>query len=380
MIHTLLPGAVSLAVLAGLAGCGDEDKGSAKGGEKIAVNATDSECQVAKTDLTAGTYTFTVTNKGTKETEFYVYAKGDKIKAEVEHIGSGATREVNVELAAGDYQAACKPGMKGGGIRVPLTVSGQAKALADDPLLSAAVTKYAGYVAGEADALLVDTTAFAAAVKAGDVAQARALYPGARTHWERIEPVAESFGDLDAAIDARENDVPAGAEWTGFHRLEKDLWVGTVGADGPVVDRLLADVGKVVDEAHKVKLAPLDMANGSKELLDEVATTKMTGEEDRYSHTDLWDFASNVEGAKAAVTSLREAIGARDAALLASLDAKFAAMDTALAKHRVGQGWRPFNELSAVDRKDLADAVNGLAEPVSRVGAVVAKKAVVTKK
>jgi iron uptake system component EfeO len=105
-----------------LAGCGN----GSKGGEKIAVTATDTECQVAKTELTAGGYTFTVRNNGTKVTEFYVYGKGDKVLGEVEDISPGVTRDLNVDLSAGEYQAACKPGMKGNGIRVKLTVTGQA--------------------------------------------------------------------------------------------------------------------------------------------------------------------------------------------------------------------------------------------------------------
>ena len=64
-----------------------------------------------------------------------------------------------------------------------------------------------------------------AAVKAGEVEKAQALFPVERTYWERIEPVAEMFGDLDPAIDEREPDVAPGTDFTGFHRIEKQLWV-----------------------------------------------------------------------------------------------------------------------------------------------------------
>jgi iron uptake system component EfeO len=354
--------------LTGLAACG----GKAAKGEKIAVTASDSECKVARTELAAGAYTFSVTNKGSKVTEFYVYAHDGSIKAEQENIGPGATRDLAVELAAGDYQGACKPGMKGDGIRVPLKVSGDAKELASDPKLAAAVTRYQAYVATEADALLAGTTDFVAAVKANDVANAKSRYPVARTHWERIEPVAESFGDLDPAIDARENDVEAGQEWTGYHKIEKDLWTtGDVSQDGAIADKLLVDVKEIVTRSKAVKLSPVQLANGSKELLDEVATGKITGEEDRYSHTDLWDFAANVDGARTAVDSLRDALADRDAALVGDLDAKFTAVRAALDKHRTGDGWKPYTDLSKDDLKELSDAINGLAEPISKVAAAV---------
>jgi iron uptake system component EfeO len=364
--------AVTVVAALGLAACGHAEK---RPGSTVAVTSTDSACQVARTDLPAGSYTFAVSNKGSKVTEFYVYGAGDKIVGEVENVGPGTTRELTVELAAGEYRAACKPGMKGDGIRVALRVSGQAPALADDPKLAAAVASYQAYVAREADGLLADTTAFVTAVKAGDVARAKQLYPVARTHWERIEPVAESFGDLDAAIDAREDGVEAGTEWTGFHRLEKDLWVtGSVAAGGPVADRLLADVTGIVAKAKSVTLSPTELANGSKELLDEVATGKITGEEERYSRTDLWDFAANVEGAKKAVESLRDALVARDPALVSTLDQRFATVDSVLGRHRAGTGWKSYPELSGADLKELSDAVNALSEPVSRVGAAVVRR------
>jgi iron uptake system component EfeO len=229
-------------------------------------------------------------------------------------------------------------------------------------------------VSGEADQLLTATTAFAAAVKANDVAAAKELYAPARSHWERIEPVAESFGDLDPAIDARENDVEAGQEWTGFHKIEKDLWVaGDVSKDARTADKLVADVKEIVTRAKAADLSPAQLANGSKELLDEVATGKVTGEEERYSRTDLWDFAANLEGSRAAVDALRDALVARDASLVAELDAKFAAARSALDEHRAGTGWKPYTALSPVEVKELSDVINALAEPVSKVAATVTR-------
>ena len=110
----------------------------------------------------------------------------------------------------------------------------------------------------------------AEAVEAGDVEQAKALFPVARTYWERIEPVAEIFGDLDPKIDGREEVVEEGMEFTGFHRLEKDLWVDGLQADSPAIaDRLLSDIELLVDRAETLELTPLQLANGAKELLDE---------------------------------------------------------------------------------------------------------------
>jgi iron uptake system component EfeO len=367
---------VLTATATALAGCSGDSDGSHRGsaGGTIAVNATDSACEVARTEISSGTAVFSIKNGGSKVTEFYVYAAGERVMGEVENIVPGITRQLHVELPAGTYQTACKPGMVGDGIRGTLTVGGSSAPLTADAKLSQATDSYQRYVRSQTAALLDKTGEFVAAVKAGDVAKAKALYPVARTYWERIEPVAEIFGDLDPKIDGREEVVEDGMEFTGFHRIEKDLWAtGDIGKSGPVADRLMTDVQEIVTKANAEKLSPLNLANGAKELLDEVATGKITGEEDRYSHTDLWDFHANVEGSQAAIAALRPVLAERAPDLVTQLDAAFGKVESTLAKHQVGDGWKLHNQLSQAQLKELSDVINALAEPVSKVAAAVAR-------
>jgi iron uptake system component EfeO len=213
---------------------------------------------------------------------------------------------------------------------------------------------------------------FFTGVKAGVVATAKALFRGGRPYGERISPVAEIFGDLDPRIDGREDVVEEGMAFTGFHRIEKDLWTtGDISKDGPLADQLLTDVKEIVAKANAEKLSPLQLANGAKELLDEVATGKITGEEDRYSHTDLWDFAANVEGSQAAVQALRPALEDRAPDLVKQLDTQFKNVETTLAKHRSGDGWKLHTELSKDQLKELSDVINALAEPISKIAAAI---------
>jgi iron uptake system component EfeO len=369
-------GAAALLAAAGLAACGDDDSGGgAEASGKIEVTATDTECKVGRTEAAAGTVRFAIANKGSKVTEFYVYAPGDRVMSEVENIVPGLSRDLIVELPAGTYETACKPGMSGKGIRGAFKVSGESKPLTDDAKLAEATANYQRYVKSQTETLIVKVTEFVDAVKAGDKEKAKALYPISRIYWERIEPVAEIFGDLDPLIDGREADLEPGVEFTGWHKIEKDLWVtNDISQSGPTADKLLADVQKVVDLANSEKLSPLQLANGAKELLDEVATGKITGEEDVFSHTDLWDFRANLEGSKAAVAALRPVIDDRDAALGRTLDEKFAAAEAALDKHRKGDGWKLYTELTEADLKELSDTINALGEPISKVAAVVAEK------
>jgi iron uptake system component EfeO len=355
---------------------GDASPGSsADANDDIAVAATDDTCEVASSELPAGIHQFTVSNTGSKVTEFYVYADGDRVMGEVENIAPGVARELRVELPAGDYETACKPGMVGDGIRSALTVTGEAGSLSEDETLAAAGTDYQRYVQSQTGALVEQTTAFVNAVKAGDIEGAKALFPVARTYWERIEPVAESFGDLDPIIDGREGDQAEGEDFTGFHRIEQALWeTGDVSDMGPYADQLLTNVQQIATQADDVTLDPLQLANGAKGLLDEIATGKITGEEDRYSHTDLWDFSANLEGSEAAVQALRPYLEKTDPDLVGEIDDRFAAAEAELEQYRSGDGWQSYDQLSDEQLRGLSDSITALTESVSQVASVVAGK------
>jgi iron uptake system component EfeO len=371
----LAPAAAAAAALALLAACSEKPADSADGA--IDVLATDDSCEVAVSEAEAGTVTFTIKNEGSKVNEFYVYAEGNRVMGEVENITPGLTRELIVELPADAYETACKPGMIGDGIRADFTVTGEAAKLSDDQALQDAVDSYKRYVESQSAGLVEQTELFADAVRAGDIEGAKALFPVARTYWERIEPVAEIFGDLDPRIDAREDDYPGGPTdpaFTGFHKLEYDLWItGDISQSGPVADQLVADVNEIVALAAAEELSPLQLANGAKALLDEIASFKITGEEDRYSHTDLWDFAANLEGSEGAIASMRPVLEERDPDLVAALDTEFQNAWDALEQHRDGDGWRLHNELTPEELQELSDAINALGEQVSKVAAVVAE-------
>jgi iron uptake system component EfeO len=118
------------------------------------------------------------------------------------------------------------------------------------------------------------------------------------------------------------------------------------------------------------------MANGAKELLDEVATGKVTGEEERYSHTDLVDFKANVEGAQKSYELLKPVAAKSDADLVKELDKQFAALNTLLDHYREDNNsyeFESYDKVGKAERKELSDAVNALAEPLSQLAAAVAK-------
>jgi iron uptake system component EfeO len=284
-----------------------------------------------------------------------------------------------VRAAPGSYVTSCRPGMTGKGIRDEFTVTGSDKetkiAGVDRETIDAATTQYAAYVKDQASQLVDQTEKFTTMYRNGQDDRARELYPEARGYWERIETVAESFGDLDPKMDLREADLEPGQKWTGWHRIEKDLWPPASGyqqlrpaqraavaedllANTKILDRRVQDLDYTVDQ----------IGNGSKGLLDEVASGKITGEEDIWSHTDLYDFQANVDGARVAYEGLKPLLEVKDPELSKQIGTEFADLQELLDEHRVGQDdFVSYDTVTPEQRKELSDAVNALAEPLSQM-------------
>ena len=189
-----------------------------------------------------------------------------------------------------------------------------APSFAADPSLDlvAPLADYKIYVAENTEQLVKDTEAFVAAIKANDVAKAKALFAPTRTSYEKIEPIAELFADLDSSIDARADDFEqkeADPTFTGFHRIEYGLWVeGKTGEIQGYADQLLKDIKTLNERINGLTFPPEVVVGGAAALMEEVAATKISGEEDRYSRTDLWDFDANFAGSQKIYTLFRPLI------------------------------------------------------------------------
>ncbi len=399
MTRRALPVAVAATALTALALTGCVAKSELA--QAIAVEISDDACAVATSTAPAGAVTFSLTNSGSDVNEFEILAEDQlRIVGEKENVTPGQTVDFTAQLEPGTYYTACKFQQVGAPVGLAeFTVTGEASAVsADEQALSdQAVTEYLAYVRSQTSELLPLVQQLADAYAAGDDEAARALFATARVPYERIEPTAEAFGDLDPKIDFREVDAVAdGLDWTGFHRIEKDLWApkpGELNSDGQdalkdwapstpeerkaYADALVADVTQlhelVTDSAFAVSLA--DISNGAIALLDEVAAGKITGEEDWWSGTDLSDVAANVQGAGVAfgaVRALAESKGDEGTALADEIDGRFTALEGELAKYgSLDAGFVDYATLTDADRKALSDRVNALAEPLSQLTATV---------
>ncbi|WP_430732128.1 iron uptake system protein EfeO [Virgibacillus halodenitrificans] len=250
-------------------------------------------------------------------------------------------------------------------------VQQQAKDSSQNPMLDKVSEAYRSYAIEEIDAFVVETEAFTNAVIEGDVEKAKALYAPARMHYERAEPIAEVFPDLDPKIDAREGDVPQ-EDWGGYHRIEKGLWENnTTKGYEKYAEQLMKDTKQLRAKVETVEVTPDLLITGAVDLLNEVSTSKVTGEEDRYSHTDLYDFAANVQGAEKIFELMKPALKEKDEKLAEEVEMRFTKLFSLLNQYKENDKYISYTELKEEEIKELSQSINELAEPLSQLGIVL---------
>lgn len=395
--HTAAAGAALALAVAGLAGCGTSD-GSGAGSapvtttssandaaattKTVAITITSQGCAAPEAAYPAGALTFEVANKDATAVSEFELLDGDRILGEKENLPPGFSGSFSLQLDPGTYTLYC-PGA--GTSKSALEVTGKAAATTgpggptgSQSLLAQGTREYADYVESQAVLLVAAVKPLAAALKGDDLAAAQDAYKRARAPYERIEPVAESFTlgsqNLDANIDARAGDVPV-SQWRGFHYIEKGLFEDK-SLDGlaPYGTELLANIEKLQGLVDGLTYQPAEIANGAVGLLDEVAKSKITGEEERYSHIDLLDFDANVEGSEQAFAVLRPGLAEIDPTLASTVQKAFQHLQSKLDTYRNGDdasGFVLYGTLTPQDKITLSQALQAVAEPLSRVAGKV---------
>jgi iron uptake system component EfeO len=364
--------AVAGAAALTLAACGSEPNEEIAGAREVPVALTDAGCDPATLSIPAGPTTFVVRNEGTEQVRELEVLGGTRVLGEAYATSPGREGRLTLDLAPGRYTVNCPGGAETATGVLTVTGGTPARTATADADLAAATAGYTSYVETQARELQRRVRRFAAAIRAGDVPRAKELFAWSRAPFEKIEPVAESFGDLDPKIDARVNDVAEGDRWTGFHRIERGLWVdGSTEGLGRYADQLERDVDRLAERVQGLTYKPEELANGANGLLGEVSASKITGEEDRYSHTDLSDFEANVLGSQAAFGLLAPALRKRDPELAATISRRFDSVLAALEPYRRGDGFVSYDTVGEPERRRLSQQVDALAEPLSEVAGVL---------
>ncbi|CAI0709903.1 iron uptake system protein EfeO [Serratia fonticola] len=341
---------------------------------RVLVTVNDKQCEPMQLTLPAGKTQFVVHNTSQKNLEWEIL-KGVMVVEERENIAPGFTQKMTANLEPGEYDMTCGLLSNPKGKLVVTAAGAVADGKPNVMDLVGPIAEYKVYVTKEVEGLVKQTKLFTDAIKAGDVAQARKLYAPTRQHYERIEPIAELFSDLDGSIDAREDDYEKKAEdpkFTGFHRLEKALFAdNTTKGMNEYADGLYKDTLELQKRIGELTFPPSKVVGGAAGLIEEVAASKISGEEDRYSRTDLWDFQANVDGAQKIVNLLRPLLEKANQPLLAKIDANFKTVDTILAKYETAEGYESYEKLTTADRNAMKGPITTLAEDLSQLRGVL---------
>ena len=345
----------------------------------VTVDLTPQGCAPKPATAPAGEVDFTVTNQNATAVSEAELRTSDlsKILGEQENLTPGLSGGFSLDIQPGRYTINC-PGAAQQHWTFTVTGAQNGPAWQDNTQLTAAVQAYNGYVDQNAAALVTHTQAFCQAIDAGEMTQAEVLYPKARIYYERIEPVAEIWGSLDTDIDGRwENPVTVPSQFVGFHKIEQLLWAdNTLNKAPKLCTGLLANERQLLTLVRSAQYNPLEMASGATDLINEAATSKITGEEERYSNTDLPVFQANLDGAMEVVGLLQPYLTHKDPALLAQITQRATAVEAALAKYKATPGYDDtgYVEYSTVldpQRRQLSAAVNALAEDLSKLSVQV---------
>jgi iron uptake system component EfeO len=341
----------------------------------VSISLTPQGCAPKPAKVTAGEVDFNVANKDAGAVSEAELRTSDlaKILGEQENLTPGLSGGFALTLQPGTYKINC-PGAAQQ--HWTLTVTGQASGAAwqSNPQLAAAVSGYSAYISQNVASLVTSSQQMCAAIDAKNMSQAELLYPKARVFYEKIEPVAEIWGGLDTAIDGRwENPVTVQSQFTGFHRIEQMMW-----ADNSLAGASQMCAGLVKNEKQLLTLVrsasynPLEMASGATDLINEAATAKIDGEEERYSNTDLPVFVANVDGAMEVVSLLTPYLQKKDPSLLALIKRRDAAITAQMVRYQAtpgydGTGYVEYSTVLDTQRRQLSGTVNAFAEALSKV-------------
>ncbi|MDY0882902.1 iron uptake system protein EfeO [Dongia soli] len=337
----------------------------------VAVTVTGKACEPNALTVPAGKTTFLIVNKSSRALEWEIL-NGVMVVDERENIAPGFMQKLTTTLAPGSYDITCGLLSNPKGKLTVTTTGAQPTQKPSAVDLIGPIAEYNVYVISETDDLAADTKKFTDAVRGNRLQEAQSLYAPARMHYERIEPIAELFSDLDASIDSRADDHEKKEQdpnFTGFHRLEYGLFSrkSTVGLNA-FADQLDADTQELQKRIADLTIPPEKLVDGAAALIEEVASSKISGEEDRYSGTDLWDFQANVEGAEKIVDLLRPLTQKADRALSERIDGNFKAVEQILAKYKAATGgYLNYDKLTKEDRTTLQGPITALAEDLSKL-------------
>ncbi|WNR42286.1 EfeM/EfeO family lipoprotein [Paenibacillus roseipurpureus] len=243
--------------------------------------------------------------------------------------------------------------------------------------LQDAAKAYNAYVQDQGNQLVKLLDDLNNAIKSGDMKKASEAYVLSRMPYERIEPIIETFSELDGVMDARVDDFKNEKDpaFTGYHRIEYLLFVKKNVKDAePFAAQLLEDGKKMQKAIASTTIAPTDFIAGVGELMEEAQSSKITGEEERWSGATVPVIRANVEGAQVIYDLVKAELKKKDAALDEKISKSLAAViETMNTLSPAGATWNDFGKMEQVKQVDLKNKLEALAEPLVKMPGTLSK-------
>ncbi|KQT68153.1 MULTISPECIES: iron uptake system protein EfeO [unclassified Pseudomonas] len=336
--------------------------------DEIVVNIHPHSCEPNALTVPAGRASFRIVNRSERAVEWEIL-DGVLVVEERENIAPGLSQVINANLQPGDYAITC--GLLSnprGTLHVTATAASDAAAEAKPSMVAfvGPLSEFRVYLAVQGSALIKAATALNQAIASGDLAQAQALYLPARAAYQRLAPAAQRLAELDNQINARADYFEKREQdpaFVGFHRLEYALFQQRNLDDvTPIAQRLLADVTTLKQQLLAQSLPPEQLVSIVVRNLNSLADVRAgSGEEERYSHSDLNGFAANAQTARKVVDLLRPMLSKSAAELLPKIDQALDDFDSQLNPFKSADGYVSYDAVTAAQRQQIAAKAKALA-------------------
>lgn len=303
-----------------------------------------------------------------------------EVYGEIEGIGPGTTRPLEVTLGNGTYALRCLPEETEAIVGPAVTItggpdrSGPAVVPVTDNDFLGPLKAYQNYVQSGLGLLVSQTEALRAAVHAKDRAGAQAAWLTAHLTYERLGAAYGAFGEFDSAINGTADGLPGGTAdpgFTGFHRLENGLWHNEdLVSLGAVADDLAATVAQLNDSFGQLQIDQNDLALRAHEIMENTLQFELTGHTDYGSGTNLATALANLDGTREVLNVLRPLLVTR-MPTLSEVDAEMDRVEQALrAGQRPDGSWTPVEQLSRQQRDVINGSVSELTELLAPIAAI----------
>ena len=342
--------------------------------DEVVVTIAAHSCEPNALSVPAGRSSFRIVNRSDRAVEWEIL-DGVLVLEERENIAPGLSQVINANLAPGNYTITC--GLLSnprGTLQVTPTAASDAAAKARPSMVAfvGPLSEFRVYLSSQGTALIKAVSALQQAIETGDLSQAQALYVPARAAYQRIAPAAQRVAELDNVINARADYFEKREQdpaFVGFHRLEYALFQQR-NLDGltPIAQRLLTDVTALKQQLLVQTLPPEQLVSIVVRNLNTLGDVRASsGEEERYSHSDLNGFAGNLDAARKVVELLRPLLAKSAADLLPKIDSAVAAFDAQLNAFKIKDGYASYDSISAEQRKQIADKAMALANTLDAI-------------